>query len=56
MNIQDLKCCGNCAHRKSYPAGRNQVIELCDNDYRASWEVCKKWEYDEIIKGSRLEG
>lgn len=53
MNIEDLKCCGNCTHRVSNDMG-SCVEEGCDKGIiSASYEICPGWEYDNLTREKR---
>lgn len=57
MNIENLKCCGNCRNRQVNELhGDNCISEFCMHDYvNPSHEICTKWEFDGLTLTERLE-
>lgn len=56
MNVNDLKCCGNCLHRISLDMG-DYVEERCERRHQtSSYEYCDSWEYDGSRRELRVEG
>jgi len=56
MNIDDLKCCGNCLNRVTNDMGdcSSEGCEETDN-ITGSYEYCDEWEYDGLHRESRME-
>ena len=53
MNIEDLKCCGNCKSR-CYLGQDKYFEEWCSKMQKtSSCEYCDKWEYDNLYKYQR---
>jgi len=55
LNINDLKCCGNCVFRCSIDMG-NAVEENCiknRENITSSSEYCDDWMYDDLILAVR---
>jgi len=53
LNIEDLKCCGNCEYA---PLNENS---FCRNKYNRSFstyshENCDSWQFDKITQEERL--
>ncbi len=55
MDINNLKCCGNCKHRKT-ELKKDYYKETCKKNKdrpRGSSEKCFTWSYDGIQEDSR---
>jgi hypothetical protein len=52
--FDDLKCCGNCAHRQSID-NQYHVEEACKFDVKPSFDVCDLWKYDNLKKVDRVK-
>ena len=56
VEVENLKCCGNCLHRSTIDMG-SYSDETCDKDNNlSSWQYCEKWEFDGIERSGRTEG
>ena len=55
INLEDLKCCGNCSFRKSLDMGDN-FSETCTGNLsiKQSYGYCSEWQYDELLQKDRL--
>lgn len=53
MNIEDLKCCGNCSHRVTTDMGDCHEEICCLRQNFASYQYCDKWDYDGLFRELR---
>lgn len=53
MEIDDLKCCGNCIYRISMDMGDYFRSGCSHGKITQSFERCDKWEFDEHDKDRR---
>lgn len=49
MQLDDLKCCGNCSKRVSLDMGDYFEENCLINNTLESFKICDKWEYDGIL-------
>jgi hypothetical protein len=62
MELDDLKCCGNCKYRDAEEYNINDkeyIIEVCTHAKsidKRSWKVCDEWEGDTYIHEERMDG
>jgi len=52
--IKNYTCCGNCIYRNSMDNGDHQ-IEGCNFSNFGSWEICKKYEFDNLSFEMRIK-
>ena len=54
IQLDDLKCCGNCTHRTSIDMG-SEHEESCKKNYNTpSYMKCDEWEYDKLKWSDRV--
>lgn len=56
MELDDLRCCGNCKHRQHGKYG-DTTMDRCGVKTRGtpgSWQWCQRWEWDEILHHHRV--
>jgi hypothetical protein len=56
MNIDDLKCCGNCSQFREDEILPSTSPTMCKlrNKAVSGDEVCGEWDFDEITENERL--
>lgn len=53
MNVEDLKCCGNCRFRVSTNMGEYSEEMCALKENSESFQYCDKWDYDGLHREIR---
>ena len=54
LNIENLKCCGNCNHRESQNIEGENIESCYKNKLIPSCGFCDNWEFDDIDNKNRM--